>query len=225
MGHASASFSTDLPRWRVAWWFAWRSLCWLWMWTWYRSRYWGGHHIPTRGPVLLVSNHQSFLDPMLIGMGCNRRPFFSLARATLFDYPLFGRLIRSLIAIPVHQGKGAKRAMQHCIEVLRAGHTLMVFPEGSRTDDGQTQPFNPGTMLLIKRGRPRVVPVAIEGAYEAWPRGRAPRLTGRAFVQYGRPVDAQTLIDMGRDEALGYLFDRVESMRQELSRRLAGSNS
>jgi 1-acyl-sn-glycerol-3-phosphate acyltransferase len=124
----------------------------------------------------------------------------------------------------VRQGEGDKRAMHDCIDVLRAGHALMIFPEGSRTYDGKTQRFNPGTMLLIKRGLPRVVPVAIEGAFDVWPRGRAPRPTGRMFVQYGRPIDAQTLIDMGRDQALGYLSDRVETMRQELAQRLARSD-
>ena len=212
-----------LPRWRVPWWYFLWSLCYAWMGLWYRYRCWCPNRVPRHGPVLLVSNHQSFLDPILVGLGV-RRPFFALARSGLFDNALFGWLIRSLNAISVRQGAGDKSAMKTCIEVLRQGRTLLIFPEGARTLDGRAQPFNPGTMLMIRRARPLVVPVAIEGAFHAWPRNKArPHPFGRIYVQYGPPVAAETLIAMGPEAALLHLYDQVETMRLELSARMAGS--
>jgi len=163
--------------------------------------------------VLFVSNHQSFLDPIIVGIG-TRLPFFALARSTLFHHPVLGWLIRSLSAIPVEQGAGDLSAMRQCVDVLKADQPLLIFPEGARTLDGRTHPFETGTMLLIKRARPRVVPVAIEGAFEVWPRGaRRPRPFGRIAVAFAESIDAETLLAMGAEEARAHLADLVESMR------------
>ena len=114
--------------------------------------------------------------------------------------------------------------MKNCINILRQGRTLLIFPEGIRTLDGHMAPFNPGTMLMIRRAQPLVVPVAINGAFRAWPRGKAlPRLFGRIEVQYGRPIAAEALIAMGSKAALQHLHDQVEVMRRELSTRMTGS--
>ena len=208
---------------RYWWWFLY-SLCLCAFTACYRYRAWGGGHLPRRGPVLFVSNHQSYFDPIAVGLGCRPWQFRSMARSTLFDHWLFGWLIRSLGAIPVVQGGADKAAMRKCLAALDQGEALLIFPEGSRTLDGQTAEFAPGTMLLIKRSRAAVVPVAVEGAYDAWPRAAdRPRARGRIHVRFGRPIDAQTLIDMGAQPALKMLRDRVETMRQDLAEQMADS--
>lgn len=210
------------PLWRILFWHVMHFLCFLWFVPAYRYRAWGARNIPLTGPLLIVSNHQSFYDPILVGLACHRRQFYALARSTLFDNPLLGWLIRMLNAVPVEQGAGDIAAMRRCLGVLEQGQALLVFPEGSRTLTGQTEPFEPGVMLLIRRAKPTVLPVAIEGAFEVWPRSKSrPRLTGRTGVMYGKPIPAQQLLAMKPEEALRSLRDQIEAMRQELAQRLS----
>ena len=195
-------------------------LCFLFLLPVYRYRAFGVRNIPRTGPLLLVSNHQSYLDPSLVGMGCSRRQFAALARSTLFDNPVFAWIIRRLNAIPVTQGETDVGAMRKCISELKKGQALLIFPEGSRTLTGEVEPFQTGTMLMIKRAKPTILPVAIEGAYNVWKRGGYPKFHGRIAVKYGEPIPAETIIEMGPDKGLAFLRDTVAGMREELIARL-----
>ena len=212
------------PLWLIGWWHVLALFCFYWVGWCYRLRAWGATQVPRHGPVLLVANHQSFLDPIVVGLGCRHRQFGSMARSNLFDHWLFAWLIRSLGAIPVKQGIGDKSALRRCIDVLKTGQTFLIFPEGARTIDGKTHRFSPGTMLLIKRARPHVVPVAIEGAFRVWPQiRRRPGLSGQIHIRLGRPIPAETLIQMGSTAALDHLHDQIETMRQELAKHMGRS--
>jgi 1-acyl-sn-glycerol-3-phosphate acyltransferase len=205
---------------RILWWHLLHLICYVWVGPCYRYRAWGIGRIPRSGPVLFVSNHQSFLDPILVGLGAHHRQFYAMARSTLFDHPVFAWLIGTLNAIPVERGQSDTASMRKCIDVLGQGHALLLFPEGTRTPDGTTQAFQRGLMLLIKRAQPTIVPVAIDGAFDAWPKGRkCPRATGRIFVEYGRPIPAADLLQLPSDAALDELRQRIESTRQVLSQR------
>lgn len=209
------------PWWRIAWWHLLHFLCFGWFRFSYRFRAWGIHNIPTTGPVMLVANHQSFLDPIIVGLAAHHRQFYAMARSSLFDDPRFAWLIHSLNAVPVEQGAGDLKAMRACIDVLKKNHAMLIFPEGARSPDGTTQKFETGTMLLIKRSGATVVPVALDGAFDAWPRGQvAPKPFGRIGVVYGQPIAAQTLTRMDSEQAMKLLRDRVESMRLELAKQL-----
>jgi 1-acyl-sn-glycerol-3-phosphate acyltransferase len=210
------------PWWRIAWWHMLHLLCYVWFFACYRFRGWGVHNVPRTGPILLVSNHQSFLDPIIIGLAAHHRQFSAMARSTLFLNPIFSWLIRSLNALPVAQGEGDLRAMRRCIDILKQGQALLVFPEGARCKDGHTADFQPGTMLLIKRAKPQVVPVALEGAFEVWPHFRSvPKAFGHIKVIYGEPIPAERLIAMTSQDATRYLRDTVEAMRLELSKTVS----
>lgn len=205
------------PIYRILWWHLLHFICWLWVAPCYRYRAFGQRHIPRTGPVLFVSNHQSFLDPILVGLAAHHRQFYAMARSTLFDHPVLSWLIRSLNAIPVERGQSDTASMRTCIQMLDQGHALLLFPEGTRTPDGTTQPFQRGLMLLIKRAKPTIIPVAIEGAYDVWPKGRkGPRATGRIRVRYGKPIDPLQLTALPADAALRELQSRIESMRLTL---------
>jgi len=206
--------------WRIAYWHCIHMLCFLFLLPVYRYRAFGVRNIPRTGPLLLVSNHQSYLDPSLVGMGCSRRQFAALARSTLFDNPVFAWIIRRLNAIPVTQGETDVGAMRKCISELKKGQALLIFPEGSRTLTGEVEPFQTGTMLMIKRAKPTILPVAIEGAYNVWKRGGYPKFHGRIAVKYGEPIPAETIIEMGPDKGLAFLRDTVAGMREELIARL-----
>ena len=122
------------------------------------------------GPVILAMNHQSYLDPPFAGITCDRAVYF-LARRTLLDVPLVGRLLPKLNVIPVNQEGIDRSALKALIRVLKAGNAALVFPEGSRTVDGSLQPAEPGLGLVIAKTLAPVVPMRIFGAHEALPRG------------------------------------------------------
>jgi 1-acyl-sn-glycerol-3-phosphate acyltransferase len=135
----------------------------------FRFRSTGREHVPATGPVLLVSNHQSHLDPVLVGVACPRE-VRSLARHSLFFWPL-SWLIRSLGAVPIDRERGGLGGIRTTLKLLGAGEAVLVFPEGTRTKDGRLQPLMPGFCALARRSGATVVPVAIEGAFDAMPRG------------------------------------------------------
>lgn len=206
---------------KISWWASVHFLSWLYMSMFYRFRVWGGHRLPRSGPLLIISNHQSFLDPLLIGVAAPRRQFYSLARSTLFTNPAFGWVIRLMNAIPVERGAADMSAMRRCIDILKQGHALVIYPEGTRTKTGETGPFASGMMFMVKRAMPDVVPVAIEGAFDVWPRTRKiPRFTGQIGVMIGRPIPARVLLEMEQDKALKHLQGTVEEMRLDLRRMM-----
>jgi 1-acyl-sn-glycerol-3-phosphate acyltransferase len=193
----------------------------------HRWRRGGGAEIPAEGPLLFVANHQSFYDPPAVGSEVwHRAPAF-LARRTLFRNPLFGGLIRFLNSIPLDQsGRGAS-AFRSAIAELEAGRTVLIFPEGSRSADGAMHAFNPGIMLLVRRAKPRVVPVGIDGAFDALPIGASrPRFGVPIATRVGEPIEAEELLSLSTAEALQLLQTRVEQLRlqcrAELRERTGG---
>lgn len=202
---------------RVLWWRFCQTLVWLAVVLLYRHRAYRTRNIPREGPTLLVCNHQSFLDLIVLGCNIQHRHFHSMARQTLFDRKPVAWLIRSLNGFPVDQTRGDTRAIRAAIDRIKAGHLVLVFPEGSRTPDGRPRPFAKGVMTLIRRTKPTVVPMAVEGVHDVWPMGRPlPRLTGRTAAIYGEPIDGQQLAAADPDEAVQLLEQRVDALRMNL---------
>jgi 1-acyl-sn-glycerol-3-phosphate acyltransferase len=151
----------------------WYSVLWCPCWAiavlWFRFRSTGRENVPATGPVLLVSNHQSHLDPVLVGIACPRQMRF-LARHTLFFWPL-SWLIRSLGAVPIDRERGGLGGIKATLQLLKLNEAVLAFPEGSRSKDGRLQSLLPGFCALARRSGATVVPVAIDGAFAAMPRG------------------------------------------------------
>jgi 1-acyl-sn-glycerol-3-phosphate acyltransferase len=186
----------------------------------------GRRHVPARGPALLIANHQSFLDPIVIAVAARRRPG-ALARKSLFRHPAFAWLIRSFNAIPVNQEGIGIEGLRVAIEVLRQGRVLMVFPEGGRTPDGNIQPLMPGIQLLIKRAAAPVVPVGIAGGYAAWPSWRHYPVPAPLFlpaterclaVSISPPLEASYLASLPREQLLSALSAELQKARNRAER-------
>src|SRR5689334_21537629 len=161
------------------------------------------------GPVILAMNHQSYLDPPLAGSTCDRAIYF-LARRTLLNVPLLGRLLPKLNVIPVDQEGVDRSAIKALIRVIKAGNAALAFPEGSRTLDGNLQPAEPGLGLVIGKTLAPVVPMRIFGAHEALPRGSNKIRLYPITVVVGHPIFfSETDI-----------ADRGKGMYQRLSERI-----
>jgi len=139
------------------------------------------------GSVILAMNHQSFLDPPLGGINCDRDIYF-LARRSLLDSRVLGWLLPKLNVIPVDQEGIDRTALKTLIRVIKEGNAALVFPEGTRTPDGTLQPAQPGVGLIIAKTRAPVVPMRIFGAFDAWPIGGKLRLWRAITVVIGDPI-------------------------------------
>ncbi len=143
------------------------------------------------GPVILAMNHQSYLDPPLAGVAC-RRAIYYLARKTLLDLPVLGPILPKVNVIPVDQEGGDRSALKALIRVLRADQGVLVFPEGSRTPDGNLQPALPGVGFVIAKTLAPVVPMRIFGAHRALPRGGGKLRFGPITIVVGEPLHFTT---------------------------------
>jgi 1-acyl-sn-glycerol-3-phosphate acyltransferase len=147
----------------------------------------GIEHVPRQGPVLLVANHSSFLDPPLIG-GMAPRPLTFLAKAELFRVPGLGALIRRLNAHPLKRDGADPSALRTAQRALEEGRALLVFPEGTRGDEGVLRPAKPGAALLAMHTGAPVVPVYVSGSGRAWPRQRRLPRPAKVMVTFGAPL-------------------------------------
>jgi 1-acyl-sn-glycerol-3-phosphate acyltransferase len=173
----------------------------------------GREHVPAAGPVLLVSNHVSVLDPPFIG-GAAPRELYFLAKEELFRVPLLGRLIHALNARPVRRDGSDSRALKTALTLLGENRAILLFPEGTRGVEGRLGEGKSGAgMLAVMSGAP-VVPVHISGTARALPPGRAlPRPT-RVRVRFGPPLYFKTARDERRKE-------RYREATEEMMRAIA----
>jgi len=186
----------------------------------WRVRHFGLENVPASGGALIVANHQSHLDPPMIGAGSPRAMHF-LARKSLFEFPGFGRLIASINAIPIDREGAGLSGLKESLRRLKRGEILVVFPEGTRSADGEIGRFRPGfTALAVRCGVP-IVPAAIEGAYTCWPRARRFPKLGRIHVYYGPPISAQDVERLEERELLAEVESRIRQCRERLRRHPA----
>ena len=188
----------------------------------FRARIFNANKIPNTGPVILLSNHQSFLDPILAAFAIRREAHF-MARDTLFSNPLFAWLIGSVNAFPVRRATADISALKQMLRRLKAGKVVVVFPEGTRTTTGRIQRFHPGFAAVAKRARAAIVPVAIEGAFDAWPRWRKIPASRRICVQYGDPIGPDDVAAMTNDDLLAESRTRMIAAHNIVRRRMGQS--
>jgi 1-acyl-sn-glycerol-3-phosphate acyltransferase len=195
-------------------WFWWmcNAVCRLVMVFMFDLKVYGRQHVPRRGGVLLISNHQSYLDPVLVGVYL-RRPMSYMAKSELFQNKYFTWLIRSLNAFPIRQGAGDIGAIKETVRRLKAGQMLCVFAEGTRTESGDLLPIEPGAALVVRRAGVPTIPCVIQGSFEAWPRSNRLFRSYPISVMYGPPLQVQGL----KAEAITKLIDRtLRQMMTEL---------
>lgn len=186
----------------------------------FRFRWRGEEYFPAQGGALICANHQSYFDPVLVGICFSNRLNF-LARRTLFTSVFFGAIIRYLDAIPIDRDGMSLGGIKETLKRLKRGEMVVVFPEGTRTPDGKVQQLKPGFVALARRGKAPILPAAVDGAYDAWPRTRKfPRLTTTCTV-FGPPITAAEIARMSDAELIDTLRQRIISCHQK-ARELRG---
>lgn len=179
------------------------------------TRYHNAKRLPRQGPVILASNHASFLDPPLVGAGLSRMVNY-LARKTLFDVPLLATLLRSWQVVPVDRDGGGGVGLRAIFERLQHGGVILLFPEGTRTRTGQIGPAKSGVGLVIIKSDAPVVPTRVFGTFEAYGRHlRFPR-PKRLTVTYGIPLLFRDL----RAEAKSCSRARLREIYQQVTDEL-----
>jgi 1-acyl-sn-glycerol-3-phosphate acyltransferase len=175
------------PTWRAC-----QSLVRIWTTLAFDLRTYDLHNIPKTGPALLVSNHQSFLDPMLVAVHLYR-PVSYMARSTLFRNPVLNFIIRELKAFPVERNSADISAIKECVRQLSMGNLLTVFPEGTRSVSGEIGRIQKGVTLIIRRAGVPVIPVAIDGSCHAWPKKAKFPHPHPVRLIYGEPIELHHL--------------------------------
>ena len=149
----------------------------------------GRERIPREGKVMVIANHCSNLDPIVVGVAFPGRLRY-LAKSELFINPLLGFLIRILGAIPVSKetSQSAGTALKAFLSLLERGENILIFPEGSRSFDGRLQPLEGGAALIAHKTGVTVVPAYVAGTFESMPRGASFVRPSSISITFGEPL-------------------------------------
>jgi long-chain acyl-CoA synthetase len=185
----------------------------------------GLKHLPARGPYIISSNHQSFLDPVILSSVLPEsvfRQLFSVGTSEIFGSGFMRVLARSLRVVVVDPDANLISAMRAGAFGLRHGRILMLYPEGQRSIDGRPTRFKKGAAILSIHRQVPIVPVAIEGFHEAWPRGKRFQKFAPLRIKFGEPVyppPETEASEIAYETLTGELRRRIVEMWEELRRK------
>ena len=177
-----------------------------------RCHVYNRENVPANGPVILASNHASFIDPPLIGSSTHREINY-LARETLFRFPVIGSVLKAVNAVPVDREGGGAAGLRAILDRLLGGGAIILFPEGTRTPDGRLQAAKSGIGLTVIKSDAPVVPVRVFGTFEAFSRHHSFPRPRKITVKFGRPIDFSNL----RAEAKSCSKQRLKQIYQEIA--------
>lgn len=186
---------------------------------WHRLKIRGVENIPDEGGVLIASNHASFLDPPVVGVGYRGRPIHFMARDTLWNSKFGKWWMDHVGCIPVSRGTGDVRALKLTIKALREGKVVSMFPEGTRSEDGELQKAKGGIGFIIEKSGCSVVPAYIDGTYKAHPKGSKWIKPCKVTVTYGEPITQEDFQALGSgrdayDRHAALIMERIADLKE-----------
>ena len=169
----------------------------------------GLENIPKRGACLMIANHQSFLDPILVQAVCPRI-VHSMAKSTQFGSRMYRKLLTQLYSFPVRRFEVDPQAVRQVLRRLEQGNGVIIYIEGERSWDGRLQSPRLGTVrLALKAGVP-IVPVRVDGAYDAWPRWHRKIKRSRIRIEFRPPFSLPQLDSrQARESHLAAAADQI----------------
>lgn len=194
----------------------------------FRWKVYGAHHVPADGPVILACNHVSIIDPLLVGAGVKRRVYF-MAKDELFHLPILHWLLPRLGAFPVRRGSSDRQAIRAALEHLEKGRLVGIFPEGTRSVDGELQRAQSGIAFLAMKSQTPVIPAAIVGSERALKKGTSFLRPVQVLILMGPPI-APPRGELTKEALAGFSAEvmlAIANLRSELlnvQRGKIGSN-
>ena len=186
----------------------------------YRLRVSGREHVPARGGAVIAANHCSYLDPPVMAGCSNRRIVHFMARDTLFSNAVARWYFPRVGVMPLDRTRGDLGALKKAIAMLKEGKVIGLFPEGTRSPDGQMREAKGGIGFLIAKGNVPVVPLYISGTFAAFPKGADKLRPGRLVARFGPPIspdEIRAAMPAKNDyEAVGALvMSRIRALAEE----------
>ena len=168
----------------------WYRFCRIWFrvyfYVYHRGHVYSAERLPAEGAFILAGNHVSFLDPPFFGLACQRDAYF-MARDTLFRNPLANWILRSWHCVPISRDRGDIGAMRTVLRMLGEGKAVLMFPEGTRSENGELQEPRAGIGMIAARAKVPIVPMRIFGTDRALPRGTSFPRPARVEIKFGEP--------------------------------------
>lgn len=174
----------------------------------FRFEVFGKEFIPKKGGFIIASNHASFLDPVILGVSCPRLLSYA-ARNTLFRQPLFAALLLQICVFPIRRWSADLSAVKESVSRLGRGFGLVIFPEGTRSLNGDIQSVTRGFVLLAQKAGVPIIPARIFGSHNAWPKSRRIFRPAKIRVVFLKPVYSQKGIDHSRTAQV--IFERIKN--------------
>lgn len=180
----------------------------------YRYKFINNNSIPHEGAYIIASNHMSFSDPVLLGLGQRRRLFF-MAKQELFKNKFFGGLIRALGAFPVERGAGDGKAIKTGEDLIKEGNVMTIFIEGGRTKTGEFMRPRSGCALVAQQMQVPVIPACITIT------GNPKYRFAKRVIHFGEPLTPEQLgltPDGDRRQlknATNMIMDEIKKMREQ----------
>jgi 1-acyl-sn-glycerol-3-phosphate acyltransferase len=175
----------------------------------------GQEHIPRKGGVLFAANHASYSDIPLLGCGIPRRVAY-LGRATLFPNRFFNWALRSLGWIPLKTDRIDRKAFGEAISLINAGKPVVIFPEGTRSQDGNLKKGKPGIGVIVAETQCQVIPAYISGSREVLPIGSTRLRLHPVRIHFGEPMVFSSSPGKRSREFYDYVSSRVMTRIAEL---------
>lgn len=168
----------------------------------------GRKNIPPTGATMMMANHASFYDTVILGVA-QRRMIDFMARSGLF-IPILGPFISSMGAFPIQRDGGGAAGVKETLKRLKNARLIGLFPEGTRTPDGALQPLRPGIANIARKSGCQILCVGVYGAFEAWPRSQPWPGSWQIHVHYESPLTPADLAGKSDDEAMGMMRQQLE---------------
>ncbi|MBC8309703.1 MAG: 1-acyl-sn-glycerol-3-phosphate acyltransferase [Phycisphaerales bacterium] len=190
----------------------------------YRYKCYGREHVPRTGPILYIANHQSNFDPAIVGALVSDRPFKGIAKEELFNSKLLTAYMRGFGVISIKRGESDMSAIRSALAEFALGRCVMMFPEGTRTKDGEIGKFQRGFWLLVKKSKATIVPIGIDGAFDAYPAGSKPKLRGNIHAAVGTPITSDEVLSMGEEAGTAHVRSIIEGLMLQCRENISQSS-
>jgi 1-acyl-sn-glycerol-3-phosphate acyltransferase len=184
----------------MTWYRFWQVLLWVFSRFVARVKVEGKGNLPRKGPFIVVANHQSYLDPILVQVSC-WRPLHTLAKSTQFHGGFMAWVMPRINAIPTRRYRVDPQAVRVLLRRLDEGEGVGVYPEGERSWDANLQPFRRGTIRVILKAGVPVIPCGVVGSYDVWPRWSRTIRRSTVKIVFGEPIRWEAMDDRHRREA------------------------